>query len=314
MSQIHMRRSQSSVPPLSTLRAFEAAVRLGSFKAAADDLKLTQSAISHQVHSLEMHFRVKLFVRIGNKLTLTKQGETYGTSVLKAFAELSRAGEGLLSRSGSEIVRVSVSPSFAAFAALPHLDKLKALNTSLDVRLEARNTGVDFNTESIDAAIQVGASSERSLNAHRIFRSRLAPLAHPALCAKHPAVRTEADIAKMPLIELNNIPGLWEQWFSQSKPSPELPDLPLSSDSLLAALQMAEAGEGVVLGPLPLVAPLVTSKRLALLLPPRVLPQAPDFHLVYRREDANTARIKSIRQWLRDITALLERQAKACEI
>jgi len=87
----------------------------------------------------------------------------------------------------------------------------------------------------------------------------------------------------------------------------------LSSDSLLAALQMAEAGVGVVLAPLPLVAPLVSAKRLAVLLPPRALPEAPDFHLVYRREDAGTVRIKSIRRWLKAIVAALERQALACE-
>ena len=308
-----MQRSRSSLPPLSTLRAFEAAVRLGSFKAAAEDLRLTQSAISHQVHSLETHFRQKLFVRVGNKLALTKQGETYGASILKAFAEMSRAGEGLLGRMGSEIVRVSASPSFAAFAALPHIEKLKALNTSLDVRLEARNTSVDFDTESIDAAIQVGVPPERGLNAHRIFRSRLAPLAHPDLCGRHAPIRTERDIAKMPLIELNNIPGLWEHWFAQADLGIKLPDLMLSSDSLLAALQMAEAGVGAVLAPLPLVAPLVSSGRLTVLLPPRALPEAPDFHLIYRRQDANTARIKSIRRWLKQIVSALERQAAACE-
>jgi DNA-binding transcriptional LysR family regulator len=314
MSPIHMQRSRSSLPPLSTLRAFEAAVRLGSFKAAAEDLRLTQSAISHQVHSLETHFRRKLFVRAGNKLVLTKDGQSYGASILKAFAEMSRAGEGLLSRTGSEIVRVSASPSFAAFAALPHIGKLRAINTSLEVRLEARNTNVDFDAESIDAAIQVGVATERGLNAHRIFRSKLAPLAHRELSSRYPTIRTERDIAAMPLIELNNIPGLWERWFAQADATIKLPDLRLSSDSLLAALQMAESGVGVVLAPLPLVAPLVASGRLAVLLRPRALPEAPDFHLVYRKEEASSTKIKSIRRWLKEIAAALERQAAGCDL
>ena len=308
-----MQRSRSSLPPLSTLRAFEAAVRLGSFKAAAEDLRLTQSAISHQVHSLETHFRRKLFVRVGNRLALTKQGEAYGASILKAFAEMSRAGESLMGRSG-EIVRVSASPSFAAFAALPHIEELKSINTSLEVRIEARNTSVDFDTESIDAAIQVGIPAERGLNAHRVFRSRMAPLARHDLCARYAPVKTERDIARLPLIELNNIPGLWEPWFAQADSGIKVPDLKLSSDSLLAALQMAEAGVGVVLGPLPLVAPLISSGRLKLLLPPRPLPEAPDFHLVYRKGDAGTSRIKSIRRWLKEIVTSLERQAAAFDL
>jgi LysR family transcriptional regulator, glycine cleavage system transcriptional activator len=314
MSLIHMQRSRSSLPPLSTLRAFEAAVRLGSFKAAAEDLRLTRSAISHQVHSLETHFRRKLFVRVGNRLALTKQGEAYGASILKAFAEMGRAGESLMGRSGGEIVRVSASPSFAAFGALPHIEALKVINPSIEVRIEARNTSVDFDTESIDAAIQVGMPAERGLNAHRVFRSRMAPLAHHDLCAKHAPVKTERDIAKLPLIELNNIPGLWEHWFAQADLGIKVPDRKLSSDSLLAALQMAEGGVGVVLGPLPLVAPLVSSGRLNVLLPPRLLPEAPDFHLVYRKEDASTSRIKSIRRWIKDIVAALEHQAAACDL
>jgi LysR family transcriptional regulator, glycine cleavage system transcriptional activator len=314
MSLIHMQRSKTSLPALASLRAFEAAVRLGSFKAAAEDLRLSQSAISHQVHSLETHFRRKLFVRVGNKLALTKQGESYGASILKAFAEMSRAGESLMGPTSGQIVRVSASPSFAAFAALPHIERLKAINTSLEVRIEARNTSVDFDTESIDAAIQVGFPAEGGLNAHRIFRSRLAPLARQDLCARYAPVRTERDVARLPLIELNNIPGLWEHWFAQADPTIKLPDLQLSSDSLLAALQMAEAGVGAVLGPLPLVAPLISSSRLSVLLPPRILPEAPDFHLVYRKEDASTSRIRSIRRWLKEIVAALEHQAAACKL
>jgi LysR family transcriptional regulator, glycine cleavage system transcriptional activator len=277
-----MQRSRSSLPPLSTLRAFEAAVRLGSFKAAAEDLRLTQSAISHQIHALETHFRRKLFLRVGNSLVLTKDGKSYGASILKAFSEMSRAGEELLSQAGGEIVRVSASPSFAAFAALPHIEKLRAMNAGLDVRLEARNTNVDFSTESIDAAIQIGRPADRQLNAYRIFRSKLAPLAHPDPCRRHGPIRSEKDIAAMPLIELNNIPGLWVHWFRRVDASIRVPDLVLSSDSLLAALQMAESGVGVVLAPLPLVAPLLSSGRLNVLVKPRNLPEAPDFHLVYR--------------------------------
>jgi LysR family transcriptional regulator, glycine cleavage system transcriptional activator len=307
-----MQRFRSSLPPLSTLRAFEAAVRLGSFKGAAEDLRLTQSAISHQIHALETHFRRKLFLRVGNRLVLTDDGKTYGASILKAFSELGRAGEALLSQAGSEIVRVSASPSFAAFAALPHIERLRSNNAGLDIRLEARNTNVDFGTESIDAAIQVGRPSDRALNAHRIFRSKMAPLAHPELCRRHGPVKSERDIATMPLIELNNIPGLWVHWFRRADASILVPDLALSSDSLLAALQMAESGVGVVLAPLPLVAPLLSSGRLKILVKPRALPEAPEFHLVYRAHDSATARIKSIRRWIEEIAATLERQCATC--
>lgn len=314
MNEIHMQRSRSSLPPLSTLRSFEAAVRLGSFKAAAEDLSLTQSAISHQISSLETHFCVKLFVRDGNKVVLTKDGAMYGTSILKAFAELSRAGEALLSKERREIVRVSASPSFATFAALPHLQKFKSANRSLDLRLEARNTDVDFNTESIDAAIQVGGPPFRGLHAHRLFRSKLAPLAHPDLCEKFAPLKSAKDLARMPLIELNNIPGMWEQWFAKADPRIKLNELNLSSDSLLAAIQMAESGVGVVLAPFPLTASVVAAGRLKALFRPSLLMDKRDFHLVYRKEDATSAKIKAIRKWLKDVIAELEQRTNTNDL
>src|SRR5882757_2323168 len=309
-----MQRSRSSLPPLSTLRAFEAAVRLGSFKAAAEDLGLTQSAISHQVNALEAHFQTKFFVRQGNKLVLTKDGALYGTSILKAFSEMSRAGEILSSKERKEIVRVSASPSFAAFAALPRIEKFKSINAALDLRLEARNTNVDFDTESSDAAIQVGSPPFPGLHSHRLFRSKLAPLAHPALYEKFAPVTTAKDLARMPLIELNNIPGLWERWFAKADRKVRVGELRLSSDSLLAAIQMAESGVGVLLAPFPLTASVVASGRLKALFRPSLPIEKPDFYLVYRKADATAVKIKAVRKWLKEVIAELEHRTNTNDL
>jgi len=114
-----MHRLRSPLPPLSTLRPFEAAVRLGSFKAAAEELHLTQSAISHQINSLEKHFQTKLFARQGNRLIPTKEGTAYGTAVARSLAELSNAGNSFLKEDRSKVLRVTATPTFAMFAALP---------------------------------------------------------------------------------------------------------------------------------------------------------------------------------------------------
>lgn len=310
MNGIHVLRDRKSLPPLATLRAFEAAVRLGTFKMAAEELGLTQSAISHQIKSLESHFQTKLFARQGNRVFATAEGSAYGAAVLKVFSELSRAGETLLRDGRQEIVRVSASPSFAAFAALPHIQKFKALNSDFDLRLEARNTRVDFDTEVVDAAIQVGNPPFPGLTAHRLFRTKLAPLAHPALCNEFPPVKTARDLAKMPLIELSNIPGLWERWFLASDNRVKAPEPSVTSDSLLAAIQMAESGVGVVLAPFPLAFSVVATGRLRALFPPTLPMDRPDFHLVYRKDDATTDKIKVLRKWLKAVVAELERAAR----
>lgn len=289
-------------------------MRLGSFKAAAEDLRLTQSAISHQISALEGHFRVKLFMRQGNRLVLTKDGALYGTSILKAFSELSQAGEVLLSKERKEIVRVSASPSFATFAALPYIHRFKAINSSLDLRLEARSTNVNFDTESIDAAIHAGGPPFPGLHSHRLFRSKLAPLAHPSLYEKFSPIRAAKDLSRMPLIEYENIPGLWERWFAKSDREIKLDELRLSSDSLLTAIQMAESGTGVLLAPFPLVASVVASGRLKALFRPCLQIERPDFYLLYRKRDAGTVKIKAVRKWLKEVIAELEHRSGTSDL
>jgi LysR family glycine cleavage system transcriptional activator len=309
-----MQRSRSSLPPLSALRAFEAAVRLGRFKAAAEELRLTQSAISHQINSLESHFRVRLFMRQGNRLVLTKEGALYGTSILKAFSELSQAGQILISKERKEIVRVSATPSFATLAALPYLHRFKAINAPLDLRLEARSTDVNFDTESIDAEIHGGGPPFPGLHSHRLFRSKLEPLAHPSLYEKFSPIRAAKDLARMPLIEFKSFPGLWEKWFAKWDRKIKLDELSLSSDSLLTAIQMAESGAGVLLAPFPLVASVVASGRLKALFRPPLHIEGPDFYLLYRKRDAGTAKIKAVRKWLREVIAELEQRSGTSDL
>jgi LysR family glycine cleavage system transcriptional activator len=305
-----MQRQRFTLPPMSTLRPFEAAVRLGSFKAAADELRLTQSAISHQINSLETHFHAKLFVRQGNKLVLTEDGSVYGAAVVKVLADLSRAGELLTDKTTDGALRVSASPSFAMFAALPYAEEFKSRNPALDLRLESRNTEVDFNLETLDAAIQVGGPPFAGLQSHRLFQSRLRPLAHKKLREKLGPIAAARDIARMPLIELNNIPGLWNRWFAKVGRGIKVSELRLSSDSLLAAVQMAEAGVGVILAPFPLLTSLVSTGRLEVLVPDCLTLDRPDFHLLYRRRDAGSTKIRSIRSWLNLVVADMESKAR----
>jgi LysR family glycine cleavage system transcriptional activator len=314
LNRIHMHRLRSPLPPLSTLRPFEAAIRLGSFKAAAAELHLTQSAISHQISSLERHFQTKLFARQGNRLVPTKEGEAYGAAVARSLTDLSNAGSSFLKDDRAKVLRVTATPSFAMFAALPYVDSFKARNASLELRLEARNTSVDFETEDIDAAIAVGSAPFSGLQSHRLFRSRIGPLAHPDFCRKYGPVKAAKDLARLPLIELNNIPGLWDRWFAHADHRIKITDPPLASDSLLAAIQMAESGVGVLLAPFPLVTTLVSTGRLTPLFRPFMPIERPDFYLLHRKAQTNSAKIRALKHWLNYITTELDRHARAAGV
>jgi LysR family transcriptional regulator, glycine cleavage system transcriptional activator len=306
-----MKSLHSALPPLTALRPFEAAVRLGSFKAAADELHLTPSAISHQINSLECHFRTKLFIRQGNRLVLTKAGSTYGAAIAKILSELSEASVIFRDRTSQRVLRVSVSPAFAMFGALPYIEAFKLRNRSLDLRIESKNTNVDFDVDVVDAAIQVGGAPTSDLRSHRLFESRFRPVAHRALCERFGPIRRATDLARMPLIELNSGPRLWDLWFAKVGGSVKLQEARLACDSLLSAIQMAKAGVGVFLAPFPLLISLIADKRLKVLSEVPLIVDYPDLYLVNRFADNSSPKIEALRAWLDFVSADMETKAQS---
>lgn len=305
-----MANSPPALPPLASLRAFEAVARFGGVKLASENLNLTPSAISHQIRTLETHFGVQLVQRSGRNIVLTVSGSVYATAVLSAFNELFRASDHLDVRKRDKVVRVSVTPTFATLAALPYLEKFRASNSNLDLRLEARNTPVDFEKDSIDAAVQIGAPPFPGLIFHRLLRSRTAPCADPKLLEKFGPIRETKDLAKMPLIEFSTAPNSWRTWFSANDPAFASVEPELLGDSLLTAIQMARSGMGVILAPFPLVSSMVTSGALkaVTLWPPMDL-GVRDFYFTYRKVDASSDKIKAVHKWLKLVSRDLETEA-----
>lgn len=126
-------------------------------------------------------------------------------------------------------------------------------------------------------------------------RASRAGLAQPTLSNKFGPIRTAKDLVRMPLIELNIVPGLWDRWFANADRRVKVGQLRLSSDSLLAAIQMAEAGVRVILAPFPLVTCLVATGRLGLLCHPLMLLDRPDFYLLCRKRDLGSPKIKALK-------------------
>jgi LysR family glycine cleavage system transcriptional activator len=305
-----MSNAQLSLPPLASLRAFEAVARSGSVKLASESLSLTPSAISHQIRTLEAHFGVQLVQRSGRGIALTESGAIYATAVLNAFSELFRAGDLLDDRKRGRIVRVSVTPTFAMLAALPHLEKFRADNPGLDLRLEANNSPVDFERDNVNAAVQLGEPPFNGLAFHRLFKSRVAPCAEQKLLERFEPIRSSHDLAKMPLIKFNTAPDSWQRWFSEMEPELASREPDLISDSLLTGMQMARSGMGVILAPFPLASPMVTSGALSVVkLWGSLQIGLRDFYFTYRKVDASSEKIKAVHKWLKVIARDLEAEA-----
>lgn len=305
-----MSNAQLSLPPLASLRAFEAVARSGSVKLASESLNLTPSAISHQIRTLEAHFGVQLVQRSGRGIALTESGAIYASAVLNAFSELFRAGDLLDDRKRGRIVRVSVTPTFAMLAALPHLEKFRADNPGLDLRLEANNSPVDFERDNVNAAVQLGEPPFNGLAFHRLFKSRVAPCAEQKLLERFEPIRSSHDLAKMPLIKFNTAPDSWQRWFSEMEPELASREPDLISDSLLTGIQMARSGMGVILAPFPLASPMVTSGALSVVkLWGSLQIGLRDFYFTYRKVDASSEKIKAVHKWLKVIARDLEAEA-----
>ena len=305
-----MSNAQLSLPPLASLRAFEAVARSGSVKLASESLNLTPSAISHQIRTLEAHFGVQLVQRSGRGIALTESGAIYATAVLNAFSELFRAGDLLDDRKRGRIVRVSVTPTFAMLAALPHLEKFRVDNPGLDLRLEANNSPVDFERDNVNAAVQLGEPPFNGLAFHRLFKSRVAPCAEQKLLERFEPIRGSHDLTKMPLIKFNTAPDSWQRWFSEMEPELASREPDLISDSLLTGIQMARSGMGVILAPFPLASPMVTSGALSVVkLWGALQIGLRDFYFTYRKVDASSEKIKAVHKWLKVIARDLEAEA-----
>ncbi len=305
-----MSNAQLSLPPLASLRAFEAVARSGSVKLASESLNLTPSAISHQIRTLEAHFGVQLVQRSGRGIALTESGAIYATAVLNAFGELFRAGDLLDDRKRGRIVRVSVTPTFAMLAALPDLEKFRVDNPGLDLRLEANNSPVDFERDNVNAAVQLGEPPFNGLAFHRLFKSRVAPCAEQKLLERFEPIRRSHDLAKMPLIKFNTAPDSWQRWFGEMEPELASREPDLISDSLLTGIQMARSGMGVILAPFPLASPMVTSGALSVVkLWGSLQIGLRDFYFTYRKVDASSEKIKAVHKWLKVIARDLEAEA-----
>ena len=157
-----------TLPPLNGLRAFEAAARHMSFTDAADELSVTQAAISHQVRGLEQRLGLKLFVRRNRSLLLSEAGQAYLPAVRAAFDQLNEATEKLLQKDRGGHLTVTTTASFAMKWLVPRLGGFQRANPEIDVRISTGTGLIDFSREDVDIGIRYGRGQWPSLTAERL--------------------------------------------------------------------------------------------------------------------------------------------------
>lgn len=195
--------------PLSILRAFEAAGRTGSFRAAAEELNLSPSAVSHAIRKLNQTLGTELFHRDGRAVRLSPDGEALMRHVGRAFEELRRGME-VVSTRGTRLLRLHSAPSFAAQWLTPRLAKFLAGHPGIEIRLAAGTDYTRFIADEFDADIVYGQPRQDGLVALPLGEETVTPLCTPQLARR---IRKPSDLLQEVLIESDNKQVRWSAWF-----------------------------------------------------------------------------------------------------
>ncbi|MFC3534069.1 transcriptional regulator GcvA [Vogesella facilis] len=257
------------LPPLNALRVFEAAARLESFSAAAEQLNVTHGAVSRQIAQLEDWLGVALFLRHGRRVQLSDAGRQYLPVLQSAFDNIASATEKLTSNR-PRLLRINVTPTLAMHWLLPRLTRFQRRHPGVELRLATSDAAINNQHADFDIAIRRGNDHWHGFVSHTFLTEHELPAASPALLARQP-LRDAADLAQHTLLHSETRPVAWERWLAAAGQ----PALQAAGhqhfDHYYLALQAAIDGLGITLGPLPVIEELLASGKLvAPLAGPRV--------------------------------------------
>ncbi len=297
------------LPPLGALRAFEAAARLLSFKAAADELGLTPTAISHQIRLLETHCEQALFRRRPRPLALTRAGARLFPVVREGLDRFAAALTALAAEPGpAEPLRVTTTKAFAHRWLVPRLALWRQAHPELEVEVTGTDAVLDLGGGEADVAIRYQRGPPAGVAAEELFRDRFWPIASPAVLTGAP-VRGPADLARHTLIHCpwrswDPSPPTWATWLAVARrlgmAAPHLGETPsLGFRDELAAVAAVIAGQGIALLSDVLVAPELASGALVKVLD-LPLPGF-GFYLVQGPGPRREAAVSAFLAWLRAV-------------
>jgi DNA-binding transcriptional LysR family regulator len=283
---------------LDLLKGFVAVGRRMSITMAADDLCLTQSAVSRQIRALEDQLKVRLFVRQHRGVAFTAEGERLFRSADGAVQQLQDVVAEIRKTDGRRPVTVTASIGVTGLWLLPRLGTLQKAYPELDIRLSANNQISDLRADGIDLAVRYCREAAAPGNAVRLFGETLAPVAHPSLGAR--LVRSVDDLARLPLLEFDD-PRPWLQWRSWLK---ERGYRQASKRGILRfnqydqMIHAALAGQGVALGRLELIQALLDGGQLAVLNTSCATVASPNAYWLIHASEQPRDDVVHVAQWI----------------
>ncbi|OZS66113.1 transcriptional regulator [Proteus mirabilis] len=285
------------LPPLNALRVFDSAARHLSFTKAAEELFVTQAAVSHQIKTLEEFLGLKLFRRRNRSLLLTEEGQSYYLDIKEIFSSINEATRKLLARSAKGALTVSLSPSFAIQWLVPRLSGFNQAYPGIDVRIQAVDREEDKLADDVDVAIFYGRGNWTGLRTDRLYAEYLIPVCAPSLLTGEKPLKTPSDLIYHTLLHDTSRRD-WRAYVRQLEIQNQInvQQGPIFSHSSMV-IQAAVHGQGVALVNNVMARSEIESGRLVRPFQD-VLVSKNAFYLVCQDSQAELGKIAAFRQWI----------------
>ena len=285
------------------LRAFLAVARHLNFRAAADELALTQSAVSRQIQSLEDEVGMPLFLRHSRAVELTGAGAQLLHTVQPALESIDATVRQIRQTVGRKSVAITTWASFAAMWLIPRLEVFQRTHPDIDIRIDTGDAVVDLDTTDVDLAIRY--SKDMDGTAQKLFGEELVLVASPVLLKNGPPLREPANAALYTLIETGDVhrmPQLewlsWQRWFAANGCDQLQPPRWLYFNYAHQIVQAALAGQGLAIARLPLVADALAAGHLVEVLPEHRLASPLSYWLLQGPRSGQRPEVQAFCQWL----------------
>jgi LysR family glycine cleavage system transcriptional activator len=249
------------MPPLNHLRAFEAAARHESFTKAADELHVTQGAVSRHIRTLEDYLGFELFDRSTSGVHLLEASRHFAEALTRAFDNISKATETLEKDSRRTILEIRGYTNFLIRWLLPRLPDFQARHPDIEIKLSSGREEPDFSADGPDVAIRYGNGQWDGVCAELLFEDELLPTCSPALAQAIP-LKTPDDILKTTVFHAHLRRYEWPRWFKLVSKAPFAPEREVYTEDLAVAHQCVLAGMGVGLGQREYIADDIAAGRL----------------------------------------------------
>ena len=290
-------RKYNNIPPLRALKAFEASARLLSFTKAANELFVTQAAISHQIKSLEDKTGVKLFKRFNRSLQLTTEGQVYLLSIMESLEQLEKASRQLVNRNAKGMLNISLLPSFATKWMAKRIWKFQDKFPDIEVSISAFEWLADFNKEDIDVAIRYGRGNWPNVYCELLFEERVYPICNRKVNKSLGNNPDPSILFDFKLLHDDFSTEDWDMWFKKAEIELKEPIKGTRFSHTVMMLETVENSNSFALGRTPLV---IDDLKRKLLYAPFNISIGSDYayYFVCPKGLENSPKIKDFKKWV----------------